>query len=145
MARTVEDVLREMDEKASQRLHDAASSDTIEGWLEVLRPVLAHRGEDLYEQWNREERQQPDIETFPIKSGLPQRLLRDLGVTVELQADHEGTGQIRLDYSKAPPEHRLQALLSVMGAVGDRIAYAMGNEAYVNLLRGIVARREREL
>lgn len=87
----------------------------------------------------------PDVEVFPIKSGLPQRLLRDLGVTIELRADHEGTGEIRIDYSKAPPERRLQALLSVMGAVGDRIALAIGNESYVNLLRGIVARREREL
>lgn len=85
-----------------------------------------------------------NVEEFSLKSGLSQRLLGDLGVTIILQADHEGTGSIRIDYSKAPHERRLQALLSVMGAVGDRIAFAIGNESYANILRGILARRERE-
>lgn len=183
MARTVADVLQEMDAVASQRLQDAASSDQIDRWLEVLRPALATPrdlwGSEVgllraelerlrgvvkrYEERDRDQSQSPglprglttwytgdtpppnpDVEVFPIKSGLPQRLLRDLGVTIELHADHEGTGEISIDYSKAPHEHRLQALLSVMGAVGDRIAFAIGNESYINLLRGIVARRERE-
>ena len=169
---TVEDVLREMDAMAGYG-HTDLTGEQLGAWLVVLRSALSWgstQGREVerlrgivqrYEARDRDQLQspslpssnplwytetppEPDVEAFPIKSGLPQRLLRDLGVMVELRADHEGTGEIRIDYSKAPPERRLQALLSVMGAVGDRIALAIGNESYINLLRGIVARRERE-
>ena len=138
---TVDDVLREME---AARATLIVGGVDVTRWLEVLRPALAQRG--LVTGWPgaTEDPGSPvSIEVFPLKSGLPQRLLRDLGIKVELRADHEGTGEIRIDYSGAPHETRLQALLSIMGAVGDRIAYAIGEQAYIDLLRGVIERRER--
>jgi hypothetical protein len=149
----VSDVLREMDDVVNRGVWpgDDGAGAHVRRWLAVLRPVLAklaeleeRRGEALYEQWNREEREvNPSVERFPLKSGLPQRLLRDLELVTTFRADHEGTGEVEFNYARVPPEHRLQALLSVMGCLGDRIELALGAEAYLNLLRGVLARRER--
>jgi hypothetical protein len=141
---SIEDVLREMDEVANANLEPTfrtASPARIARWLEVLRPALAHRGEELYERWNREERQEPDREVLPLASGLRQELLRDLHVGVQLSVDHEGGGEIQLMYQQTPPGHRLQALIQLMGAIGTRVELAIGSEAYTRMLRGIVIER----
>src|SRR5690348_11371969 len=96
------------------------SGSDVARWLEVLRPALAHRGEDLYEKWNREEREaNPNVENFDLRSSLPQHQLRDLHMHVNLSVDHEGGGQVQFEYTHVPPQHRLQALLSIMGCLSD--------------------------
>jgi hypothetical protein len=133
---TVEDVLREMDEFATVASR-VDSGQMVSRWLDVLRPALSV----AFSFGQRPPAY--DSETFSLRSGLPQSELRDLNVMVTLSVDHEGGGRIEIGYPLAPPENRLQALLSIMGALGDRIALAMGEEAYRDLLRGVLARRER--
>jgi hypothetical protein len=138
MAETVEDVLRHMDELSRERSLDGYYGAMVAGWLAVLRPALSVQ--TLFEP---PAPSRPDFENLSLRSNLPQDALRDLHMTATLSVDHEGGGYIQLEYSQVPPEHRLQALLSIMGALGDRIALAMGEEAYRDLLRGVLARRER--
>jgi hypothetical protein len=137
----IDDVLREMSTWADgdQGFHPGAN--VVQGWLRVLRPALAVQ--TLFGNPLPEAARPLTRETFPLRSSLPQGELHDLHVVVDLRADHEGQGAITLDYAEVPEQHRLQALLSIMGSVGERIAYAIGEDAYLDLLRGVVARRSR--
>jgi len=147
---SIEDVLAEMDAASREPYLDGWRGEVIGEWLVNLRRELAlHPGPKSaptpwQDAWGPSPaRPEPAVERFPLKSGLPQRLLRDLETVVTFRADHEGTGEVEFDYSKVPMEHRLQALLSIMGCLSDRIELALGTDAYVNLLRGVIARRER--
>lgn len=143
---TVEDVLREMDGIASSpNSLDTAMSclvrATIARWLEVLRPALS-----VQAAFGPQPAPRPAAfpsETFPLRSSLPQSELRDLSVTAYLTVDHERSGKIEITYSSVQDEHNLQALISLMGALGERISLAIGEAGYLDLLRGVVARRER--
>jgi hypothetical protein len=146
----VEGVLRDMDRcsnNATSEPFDRVTPAMVSRWLAVLRE---HHSRCMLDtpgagNWMNPASRPPDpnVERFPLKSGLPQRLLRDLELVTTFRADHEGTGEVEFNYARVPQEHRLQALLSVMGCLSDRIELAMGTEAYVNLLRGVIARRER--
>lgn len=140
----VADVLREMDEVVNlgRWPGDDGAAAHVRRWLAVLRPTLQHQDPRNLGLVPDQPPPNPNVESFPLKSDLPASQLRDLHMHVHLNVDHEGGGAVQFEYSQVPHQHRLQALLSVMGAIGNRIELAIGAEAYIDLLRGVAARRE---
>jgi hypothetical protein len=109
---------------------------TIGRWLKALRPALSAN-------WGATSpAPQSDIEKIPLKSHMEQRLLRDLHMSVYLRVDHEGGGEVQFEYTQVPPGHRLQALVSMMAAIGHRVQWDLGLQAYVDLLHGTANRLE---
>lgn len=85
-----------------------------------------------------------DVERFLLRSGLQQHLLRDIAIVASLRADHEGLGELVIDWGETRSEHRLQALNSLLGALTDRLWLAIGQQGVVDLLRGVADRYERQ-
>lgn len=127
-----------MDAASREPYLDGWKGEVIGEWLGVLRTALGRwplPGAVLVSG-------EGEAEQFPLSSGLRQELLRDLHVKAMLDVDHEGGGTIRFEYGHTPGQHRLQALIQLMGAIGTRVELAIGSTAYIRMLRGIVIERE---
>jgi len=75
-----------------------------------------------------------DFETFSIRSGLPYSQLVDLRIWAELKVDHEGLGELAIDYGDTAEGQHLRALISLLASLVERLAVAVGDTSAVAVL-----------